>query len=470
MNTEFFTKKYKNINFETNTDIITAMGVFDFLSGSGIEPSENIIKSALFMMKETPPENQNDYMYIVTNAVLEHGDIKKTAYPSMEYTKVNPAFDISFWAKLVYRIYDDVLTGKKTVQDSLDYHSNHLSDENNERANFIKWFEFYQKNENKKYSKEEVSMKKNAYDFPLMGSGLYSPTSGATAPSSLIDKAKTEAEKKITDSAWKMKLDKALRTIDRLLRDADNHISVEEQDRLLDLYFDLNRTVRSIRFHATAADLAYKTAHKFKKLGFDEGADILTKFAQQAPPTTENIEPTEELSPIEEENRNDNMLTQDSVSNPDVNAPFPNGVDIGMAISKLEDVAGILSERKIIRTLAEFDIILDKLGVASMFPELSEAQSRLIDAYSYSLVRVSRMLGMLSSGKSINEIAAAQSNKAQNQVEKEINKTLETLPNSQVPGTPENKIQQEFSGQPQEGGVPPTPAAPPTPQPNAPKQ
>jgi uncharacterized transporter YbjL len=55
--------------------------------------------------------------------------------------------------------------------------------------------------------------------------------------------------------------------------------------------------------------------------------------------------------------------------------------------------------------LAEFDIMLDKIGIASMFPELAEAQSKLIESYSYALTRVTKMLGMLSNNKAIMEMA-----------------------------------------------------------------
>jgi hypothetical protein len=75
------------------------------------------------------------------------------------------------------------------------------------------------------------------------------------------------------------------------------------------------------------------------------------------------------------------------------------------AAKKLEVIAGTLSDRRVIRYLAEFDIMLDKLGIASLFPELAEAQSKLIESYSYALTRVTKMLGMLSNNKAIMELA-----------------------------------------------------------------
>ena len=73
------------------------------------------------------------------------------------------------------------------------------------------------------------------------------------------------------------------------------------------------------------------------------------------------------------------------------------------AAKKLDEVAGMLADRRIIRQLAEFDIMLDKIGIASMFPELAESQSKLIDAFSYALTRVTKMMGQLSNAKSLLE-------------------------------------------------------------------
>jgi len=435
--------------------------VLSFLKRASIDASEELLSLIDRAISVNNPVNKNELLYVITSSVIDFKNpIIKKSYPAMNNSRPAEQFDLPFWTKLVYKIYDDVATGKRSLASALDYHSNHLPEEHDERLKFKKWFSFYQSGENKKYAEVENIMKKEAYQFPLMGSGQYQPSYGANAPKSFND-AKDLADKNLSDTAWKKKLDKALRSIDRLLRDADDHISAEEQDRLLELYYDLNKAVRTIRFHVTAADYAHKTAGEFRKLGFYQGADILSKFAQEAPPVEQAVTPPEQMSPIEEGAPQPVVEQQQESPSAD---PFPGGVDLAMAIQKIEEVAGILAERKIIRTLAEFDIILDKMGVASMFPELSEAQSRLIDAFSYSLVRVSKMMGMLSSGKSINEIASAQNQKIQNQITKEVNKTLSPEPADGA----QNQIQQEFQGQPAEQPASTTPAQPVAPAPAAP--
>jgi hypothetical protein len=112
--------------------------------------------------------------------------------------------------------------------------------------------------------------------------------------------------------------------------------------------------------------------------------------------------------------------------------------DIGLhdAVLKLEEIAGRLADRRTIRLLAEFDIMLDKIGIAPMFPELAEAQSKLIDAYSYALTRVTKMLGMLSSGKSLVEISDSRKKELSGKTMKEVEKSMEGEPEEKERGTP----------------------------------
>ena len=74
-------------------------------------------------------------------------------------------------------------------------------------------------------------------------------------------------------------------------------------------------------------------------------------------------------------------------------------INVGDAANKLDEIAGMLADRRVIRLLAEFDIMLDRLGIASMFPELAESQSKLIDSFSYALTRVTKMMGQLANAQ-----------------------------------------------------------------------
>ena len=171
-----------------------------------------------------------------------------------------------------------------------------------------------------------------------------------------------------------------------------------------------------------------------RKLGFGKEADQIIKFAQQAeqeaeatpaapvapeqaPPAAPTPEQTAPENATPKGNKsNIDVPTSDNVEPArfeDIETPgpksgeydniIPGEVSITDASKKLEEVASMLADRRIIRYLAEFDIILDKLGIASMFPELAESQSKLIDAFSYALTRVTKMMGQLSNAQTLLE-------------------------------------------------------------------
>ena len=121
----------------------------------------------------------------------------------------------------------------------------------------------------------------------------------------------------------------------------------------------------------------------------------------------------------------------------------------------------MLADRRVIRLLAEFDILLDKLGLATMFPELAESQAKLIDSYGYALTRVTKMLGMLANtgalidaannvGKSKNK--AEETTEADSEIAEELSPEADSeLNNATAPEQPSAGEQLE---QPAAGGQP----------------
>jgi hypothetical protein len=98
-----------------------------------------------------------------------------------------------------------------------------------------------------------------------------------------------------------------------------------------------------------------------------------------------------------------------------------------------------------------------------MFPELAEAQSKLIDAYSYALVRVTKILGMIASGKSLAEISDAKKKEVCKKTMKEVDKAFQA-PEAEAPKGTE-AIKEEFQGEAPAGGEDrPQPAPAPAPE------
>jgi len=221
-------------------------------------------------------------------------------------------------------------------------------------------------------------------------------------------------------------------------------IGSDEYKPLAELLMHLSFRVTGLS-PTTASDITYQTANKLKKAGMDEGADILIKLAQEAPsieeanmpvepapvaPAAEGV-PTpgegqdmapeaaqapEEASEAEERANAMGVKKNDEAESVPLEkiTPIPGAaegeyegltgdINLDDAATKLDEVAGMLADRRIIRLLAEFDIMLDRLGIASMFPELAESQSKLIDSYSYALTRVTKMMGQLANAKTLVE-------------------------------------------------------------------
>ena len=109
---------------------------------------------------------------------------------------------------------------------------------------------------------------------------------------------------------------------------------------------------------------------------------------KSAIPSSDDVEPTklEDITPL-------------PGAKPGEYEELAGDISLEDAARKLDEVAGMLADRRIIRQLAEFDIMLDKIGIASMFPELAESQSKLIDSFSYALTRVTKMMGQLANAK-----------------------------------------------------------------------
>jgi hypothetical protein len=71
------------------------------------------------------------------------------------------------------------------------------------------------------------------------------------------------------------------------------------------------------------------------------------------------------------------------------------GVTITDIINKLEDLSNIFRKREIPRQLAILDIMLNAIGLASLFPTLSEATNKAMESNNYILTRVDEVLSKL---------------------------------------------------------------------------
>lgn len=158
-----------------------------------------------------------------------------------------------------------------------------------------------------------------------------------------------------------------------------------------------------------------------------------------------------------------------------INAALGN-VTAEQVITKLEDVAKILSTREIPRQLYFVDLMLNKMGIASLFPMLGEATNKAIDSNNYMQSRIDDMISKLRGTikndnidlreGSSNEAESAlktdlleqnRKEKARKQLKKDLsNKELDSVmnPEAEEKETPEVELEQDLAP----GPVAPAPA------------
>ena len=474
--------KYPGINFGSLDDAKRFISIYNILEANFRNIDAAILIDAYLNQDNIELKTANDHYYLVAKSVLKFSKMKKMAYPMGNgVDRADLKVDMDEWIGLVHQIYSAVQKGYMPFHKALDYYADTLEDKNNQRFRFKKWIMYYRDKEHEKYAEEKETMnKKSDYQFGLAG-GTYPHDHGFQDESvkQRLDNMEVQRQKDEEFETWKAKVNGAIRRIDKLLRD-DQNLTSEDQADLAQLLHAFDLQVRSLRLSSIASDIAFRTANDFKKVGYHPASEILAKVAQElesAPmevpgPDTEAPEmasepsanegaPSEAAGPAQAIGRALETGETDEGSRGDVFdelAGTRGQMDLAFAASKLEDVAARLSDRRTIRQLAEFDILLDKLGLAAMFPELAEAQSKLIDAYSYALVRVTKMLGMLASGRSMVEISDAKKTDISNRAIKDVNKTL-TQGEQPVAGKGTEAIQQEFVPEPPATG----PVAPPEP-------
>lgn len=374
-------------------------------------------------------KTENDLYFYITSIIIDKNSMKKVAYPMGEnYFFKNPfyGYDLQSWATCVHKIYESVYKEGADYSDSVRKYSSNIFKDDEERTNFLSWLKYYNHGEHLKYN-----IKTASFNFGLNAGGNlykedYMGTDFVLDHDSYVDNAKEHGETKLNYKNWKKKFNTALRRVDKILKESEDYVDPDKYEEISQVLNKLDVQVGKIRLQASASDISYRAAGQLKKLGFDQGASVLYKYSQEAaPPEVVPVQsqPTD-AAPVITEDTGPSAAELERKQQDRVNVekgrevmkdiyPVPGprkneyedimkkDVSVDDASRKLEQIAGTLSDRRVIRYLAEFDIMLDKVGIASMFPELAEAQSKLIESYSYALTRVTKMLGMLSNNKAI---------------------------------------------------------------------
>lgn len=175
--------------------------------------------------------------------------------------------------------------------------------------------------------------------------------------------------------------------IDKLLEKYRGTFSDEQIDQIEDALNVLRKKIRKLKTASIINDTVIKTASILRKKNFNEGADVLIRLA--APPVASKPEmvdnkpdrPGIPKSPMIKERSIDDLKKE----------------DLKPILDKLYEVSVRLKRRNIVREIAEIDLDLYSLNIASFFPELTDAQAKLIEAFGYASNKIEDVIPKLRS-------------------------------------------------------------------------
>jgi len=339
------------------------------------EKDEADLKKFMFGLRD-----EVDYSNLVTfwAAILKWlGERRKTskAYPNRGVNGANfvQKNNVTVWAKLAYNIQKEIVKGK--LEEEALYNAASLLHPE-ERLDFKAWYRFkfgkitnlydvnkiIQEQSEGKMNTRKASQSKFAYvhedqsryylpDFQ----SPYEETAVASkvqTPEDVIEKQRkleefNEARSKLVSRTF---------AIDKLLERYSESIGQDSISFIEDALNALRKKIRQLKCATIVRDTVIKTAGIVKKEGFGKEAKYLEASAYE--------------------------FIGDRESLKKVAAEGLSGAS-GDIAQKLQQINIQLQRRDIVRDIARLDFQLHDMNASALFPELSDAQAKLIEATTY---------------------------------------------------------------------------------------
>lgn len=313
-------------------------------------------------------DNLTDYRIIMHKWLCDQ--LSKTAYPNIEgKTNKEPGRDVDKWVETLKNIYSLIRSKKTSRQQALDQLTTGWDAE--EKYQFSNWMRYYEDGTTEKYNVKTAKLKQ-ALDFDFALPSSFMNRDDSVDMSTYKQPEPTERELELQKAQqYKSKMRSRLRALRRLIEKYNDILPNQNLDQLVDEVHALEKSIGRLNAYATMVDCTVRSANKMQKWGFDEGADFLHKTAvEPLPPPMPEAPPAMPVGPQASGGMND-------------------------VINKLEEISQALKSRDLIRELASADIALNDLGVAAYFPELSFAQSKLIESFGYASNKLEDIIAKL---------------------------------------------------------------------------
>lgn len=349
------------------------------------ENEENDLKRYMFRARdEFDFGNLVSFRPAILNWIKSKKPHKKEAYPNigLKWTKIPPNNEIA-WAQLAIQVRKAYLKSGDE-KGALIQVASML--EPPEDLEFAAWYKFKFGNDKKLYdlnkeimrdSEGNMSIKPNKkrrtrfagmydsdnrYYLPkfnqpyMVNEEMESPMQ----PFSAEQELKSYEDKEKLESA-RSKLVSRTFAIDKLLEKYRDVISDAQLNDIEDALNALRKKVRNLRLASTINDTVVKTAVQMGNKGFLTGQLALLKAA-------------------EEFSGNPSYLIKEAI---DGLAPM---------VTELQRIDQSLKRRDLAREIARVDFQLHDMQLSGLFPELSDAQSRLIEAYTYASNKIKEII------------------------------------------------------------------------------
>ncbi|KKN39489.1 hypothetical protein LCGC14_0742940 [marine sediment metagenome] len=319
-------------------------------------------------------DNLTDYRLLVHKWLCDR--LSKKAYPNITGKENREQIhDVDKWIGTLKNIYASLHAKQLDRHAAIDYFTADWDPD--ERQKFINWMRYYESGTTEKYNVKTAKFIKKAFEpethFPQSWVNREDRADDKMQMSSARKEKREETKREkelVKAKAYKSKMRSRLRAFKRLLERYNDILPKQDMDQVYDELYSLEKSISKLDIYASMQDCIIRSANRMNKFGFIEGANYLHKVA---------VEPIAEKMPDTEPE----MPTQ--------------GQQAGMPsiINQLEEVSMKLKSRDMIRDLASIDIMLHELGMASYFPELSFAQSKLIEAFGYASNKVEDIVAKL---------------------------------------------------------------------------
>ena len=352
--------------------------VEDVLGINITESQEDDLKSFMFSVRnELDFTNLSSFRPALLKWVDGKGIAKKEAYPNiLRNVSKLPTNDDTKWAKMALKVRTLYLKNGNE-SDALLKVSNEL--EPPENLEFASWYKFkfgsdkslYNLNDKIRRSGEH-KMKTSAQStkFALMydsDSRYYLPKMNPVAevseevvePLDPYEVIKNEEDREKLYYA-RSKLVGRTFAIDKLMEKYRDVIDDAQLHEIEDALNNLRKKVRSLKFASTMSDAVIKTANQLGAKGFESGKKALLSAA-------------EELQGFKK-------------------MAVPSTAGLPSLILELERIDQSLKRRDLARDIAKVDFKLHDMDLSGLFPEISDAQSRLIDAYTYASNKIKEII------------------------------------------------------------------------------